>query len=310
MDRVIKPLKEMGALIRARGEDSYAPVSMLGNKDAEIRPIFYELPVASAQVKSAVLLAGLYCNGWTAVSEKTRSRDHTERMLKYFGAEVTVNNDGGTVSVKGLPVLRGQEMVIPGDISSASFFMVAGCLVRGSEILITNVGVNFTRAGIIEALKSMGAGIELINKRQVCNEPVADIAVRYSPLRATEIRGEIIPRIIDEIPVLAVAACLAEGTTVIKDAAELRVKETDRIKIMAAELGRMGAKIKEMEDGLIIEGPVRLKGSRCKSHGDHRVAMALAVAGLAAEGETVVEDSQCVDVSFPGFYRILQQLLS
>ncbi|NLO89720.1 MAG: 3-phosphoshikimate 1-carboxyvinyltransferase [Clostridia bacterium] len=308
MDRVIKPLQRMGAKIRARNKDSLAPISVLGNDSSVLKPIEYETPVASAQVKSALLLAGLFCEGTTMVSEKVRTRDHTERMLKAFGADISMEDGGKRILLKGLSKLKGAEVQIPGDISSASFFIAAGCLVPDSEVIISNVGINFTRTGVLDVLSSMGADIELINKRMLCGEPAADIVVKYSPLRAVEISGEIIPRVIDEIPILAVAACRAHGTTLIRDAAELRIKETDRIGIMAAELRKMGAKIKEMDDGMIIEGPVDLKGARVNSHGDHRIAMALAVAGLVAKGETIIEDAQCAAVSFPNFYEILREL--
>ncbi|HBT20514.1 MAG TPA: 3-phosphoshikimate 1-carboxyvinyltransferase [Peptococcaceae bacterium] len=309
MDRVIKPLKMMGAQIRARNKDSLAPVSILGHDAAVLKPIEYETPVASAQVKSALLLAGLFCEGTTVISEKVKTRDHTERMLKAFGADIEIKDEGRRILLKGPSHLRGREVKVPGDISSASFFIVAGCLVPGSEIIISNVGVNSTRTGILDILSSMGADIKLFNKRILCGEPVADIAVKHSSLKAVEIGGEIIPRVIDEIPVLAVAACRAYGTTVIRDAAELRYKETDRIGIIAAELRKMGARIKEMDDGFIIEGPVSLKGASLNSHGDHRIAMALAVAGLTAEGETIIKDAQCAAISFPNFYETLWELM-
>jgi 3-phosphoshikimate 1-carboxyvinyltransferase len=308
MDRVINPLRLMGAEIWGRNQGSLAPVAVSASE--KLLPIEYSSPIPSAQVKSAVLLCGLFTEGLTTVSEPVLSRDHTERMLGWFGADVHRYGDGRTVSIKGRPVLRGGQLKIPGDISSAAFFIAAGCLLPGSEILIANVGINPTRSGIIRTLKEMGADIALLNKREECGEPVADLLVRQAPLHSVEISGRHLPSLIDEIPILAVAATQAEGTTVIRDAAELRFKETDRIKAIALELGRMGAAIKETPDGLIIEGPVPLKGTVCLSHGDHRIAMSLAIAGLVAEGETIIQDSGIIEISFPGFREKLEQFLS
>ncbi|NLK01326.1 MAG: 3-phosphoshikimate 1-carboxyvinyltransferase [Clostridia bacterium] len=305
MDRIIKPLGKMGAEIRAR-EGGYPPISIWGK--GNLTAIDYRTPVPSAQIKSSILLAGLFSRGLTSVSESFKSRDHTERMASAFGAEIKEGRDGSAVYIKGFPRLSGRKVDIPGDISSAAFFMVAGSIVPNSEIVITDVGVNFTRSGILEVLKSMGAKISLFNHREICNEPVADVLIRSSTLRSAEIGGGIIPRLIDEIPVIAAAACFAEGTTVIRDAGELRVKETDRIEAAAQELGRMGAKIKPLKDGLVIQGTGYLKGCLCKSYGDHRIAMALAVAGLAADGETIIEDCQCVGISYPGFFEQLKKL--
>jgi 3-phosphoshikimate 1-carboxyvinyltransferase len=308
MDRVINPLRLMGAEIWGRNQGSLAPVAVSASE--KLLPIEYSSPIPSAQVKSAVLLCGLFTEGQTTVSEPVLSRDHTERMLGWFGADVHRYGDGRTVSIKGRPVLRGGQLKIPGDISSAAFFIAAGCLLPGSEILIANVGINPTRSGIIRTLKEMGADIALLNKREECGEPVADLLVRQAPLHGVEISGRHLPSLIDEIPILAVAATQAKGTTVIRDAAELRLKETDRIKAVALELGRMGASITETPDGLIIEGPVSLKGTVCLSHGDHRIAMSLAIAGLIAEGETIIRDSGIIEISFPGFREKLEQVLS
>lgn len=305
MKRVITPLQAMGVDIWGRQRGSLAPVSISGSK--RLRGIDYDSPVSSAQVKSAVLLAGIFAEGCTSVTEPVKSRDHTERMLRWMGADIL--ESGSTVSIKGRPLLRGKEISVPGDISSAAFLVVAGCMVSQSEIMINNVGINPTRNGIIKVLTAMGGKIDILNERQQCGEPVADLLVRFGTLNGVEISGEIVPRLIDEIPVLAVAATQAEGTTVIKDCGELRFKETDRIKSMALELGRMGAQIAETKDGLIIEGPVRLKGAVCNSHGDHRIAMALAVAGMVADGETVIQNSECVDISFPGFFETVRGLL-
>lgn len=308
MDRVIIPLSRMGAKIYGRGKNTLAPVSVTGTR--ELKSIAYASPVPSAQVKSAVLLAGLFTEGRTWVTEPAKSRDHTENMLKWFGADVQRSADGLTVGVQGRSLFQGTDIEIPGDISSAAFFMVAGSLVPGSEIVIVNVGISSTRMGIIHALRNMGADIILLNKRMDSGEPAADILVRTAPLKGVEISGEIIPSLIDEIPILAVAATQAEGTTIIKDAGELRFKETDRLKAVASELGRMGAHVMETSDGLIIEGPVSLKGCLCHSYGDHRIAMALAVAGLVAEGETIIKESESVSISFPGFMEKLHELLT
>ena len=272
-----------------------------------LRPLEYASPVASAQVKSALLLCGLYADGATSVTEPHKSRDHTERMLRFFG--VDIQEKGLRVSVQGRQKLRAAgTLQVPSDISSAAFFMVAAVIVPGSDILIKNVGVNPTRTGVIDILKQMGANITLDDPREQAGEPVADIRVRSGALRAVRIEGEVIPRAIDEIPILSVAAAYAAGTTVIKDAAELRVKESDRIAAMAAELRKMGAPVKELPDGMEITGAESLAGAVCESHGDHRIAMSLAVAGLAARGETVVRDTEWVETSFPGFERMLKQV--
>ncbi len=302
MRRIVDPLRQMGADIEGRveGDNVYAPLKILGG---ELSPIEYELPVASAQVKSAVLLAGLFAEGETAVIEKNPSRDHTERMLSYFGAKIR-----GT-RVRGNKEFSGAEINIPGDLSSAAFFMVASSIIPGSELLIMEAGVNPTRTGIIDILHRMGANLEVKDERIISEEPRAEVAARSSKLKAIKISGEIIPRIIDEIPIIAVAATQAEGLTEIRGARELRVKESDRIATVSSELKKMGADIQELEDGLYIVGPTQLKGTSVKSYGDHRVAMAMAIAGLIAEGETVIEDTECIDTSFPGFEAILRSIL-
>ena len=303
MRRIADPLRAMGASIEGRTVegDVYAPLRISGG---DLSPIEYDLPVASAQVKSAILLAGLYAQGETAVVEKAHSRDHTERMLSCFGAKIR------GCRVRGLREFCGADIDIPGDISSASFFMVASLLVPDSSLLLREVGVNPTRTGIIDILHRMGAAMEVKDERLISEEPRGNIAVRNSKLWGVKISGEIIPRIIDEIPVIAVAATQAEGTTEIHGAKELRVKESDRIATVSSELKKMGAEVQELEDGMLIKGPTRLKGARVKSYGDHRVAMALAVAGLAAEGETTIEDADCIETSFPGFERILKDVQS
>ncbi|MDH4163736.1 MAG: 3-phosphoshikimate 1-carboxyvinyltransferase [Nitrospirota bacterium] len=304
MGRIADPLRTMGAAIDGRTAGKFAPLAIRG-AGKNIKAIDYRSPVASAQVKSAVLLCGLYAAGATSVSEPHKSRDHTERMLRFFG--VDVREDGLKVSVQGNQALRAAgSLVIPADISSAAFFLVAATIVPGSDLIIRNVGINPTRTGILDVLTAMGADIILENRREQAGEPVADLRVRHRALRATEIKGDIIPRLIDEVPVLAVAAACAEGTTVIRDAEELRVKESDRIATMAAELRKLGADVRERPDGMEIAGTKRLRGNLCESHGDHRIAMSLAVAGLAAEGVTTVRDTEWIETSFPGFAAMLE----
>ncbi|MEW6448109.1 MAG: 3-phosphoshikimate 1-carboxyvinyltransferase [Bacillota bacterium] len=302
MDRVAKPLRSMGARIIGRKDGELAPLAVQGG---ELRPIAFASPVASAQVKSAVLLAGLYAPGETSVTEPALSRDHTERMLQQFGAQVT--RSGLTVSVKGEPALKGTHIRVPGDISSAAFLMVAACIVPDAAVKIKGVGLNPTRTGALEVLQAMGARIE-VKPGTSGGEPQGDITVYSSELRGVEIGGDLVPRLIDEIPVLTVAAAYAGGKTVIRDAAELKYKESNRLATMAAELSRLGAEVEELPDGLIIHGGKPLRGTRLESHGDHRVAMALAVAGLAARGETVISGAGAVNVSYPGFAETVRQL--
>ncbi len=302
MKRVITPLRIMGAKIEAV-RDELAPLKIYGG---DLQGIDYNLPVASAQVKSCVLLAGLYADGKTSVVEPVPTRDHTERMLGYLGAKIS--KKGLTTSVQGNTRLKGNTIIVPGDISSAAFLLVAASIVPGSKVVIRKVGINPTRNGIISVLKKMGAKITIRNKRTFGAEPVADLEVRASNLHGITIAGKIIPNIIDEIPVLAVAAAMARGKTIIRGAKELRVKETDRIKSMASQLKKMGANISERKDGLVIQGPAKLKGAVVDSFGDHRTAMSLAVAALAAEGKTVIKDTACINTSFPGFTKILGKI--
>ncbi len=306
MSRVVTPLTQMGAEIWGRKGNSLAPLAVRGQK---LKAIHYLSPVASAQVKSCVLLAGLLTEGRTTVTEPALSRDHSERMLSAFGAELEVNSKTNSVTITGMPVLKGQNVVVPGDISSAAFWLVAGAIVPGAELLITNVGVNSTRTGILEALEMMSADITRENERIVAGEPVADLRVKHSKLKACKISGEIIPRLIDEIPVLAVAAAFAEGTTKITDAAELRVKESDRLKAMTSELGKMGANISELPDGLEITGGKPLQGAEVDSFTDHRIAMSLAIAALMAKGTTTIERAEAVSISYPQFFQTLQQVI-
>ncbi len=306
MSRVIKPLQQMGAQIWGRKSSSLAPLAILGQ---QLKGIHYHSPIASAQVKSCILLAGLMAEGETTVTEPALSRDHSERMLRAFGAKLSVDPETCSVTVTGPAQLQGQNVIVPGDISSAAFWLVAGAIVPGSELVVENVGVNPTRTGILEALEMMGADIELQNQREAAGEPVADILVRYSSkLRGCTIAGDLIPRLIDEIPILAVAAAFASGTTIIRDAAELRVKESDRLAVTAAELNRMGAKITELPDGLEITGGTPLTGADVDSYTDHRIAMSLAIAALNAKGVTNIHRAEAAAISYPDFTATLQQL--
>ena len=303
MRRVVHPLTQMGAKITGNEDGNKLPLTITGSN---LEGISYELPVASAQVKSAIILAGMYAEGETEVIEPSASRDHTERMLTYLGVPVTKN--GNSIKINKVSNIRPGEIIVPSDISSAAFFIVGALIIPGSEILIKNVGINPLRTGIIDILKSMGGNIEITNERDVNGEPIGDILARSSALHATEIGGDVIPKAIDELPLAAVAATFAQGETLIKDAKELRVKETDRIHAMASELGKLGAHVKEFEDGMSIMGTESLTGAVCSSWGDHRVAMSLAIAGLRAQGETEIVDADCVSVSYPGFFEVLDEL--
>ncbi|OKH19711.1 3-phosphoshikimate 1-carboxyvinyltransferase [[Limnothrix rosea] IAM M-220] len=305
MSRVVKPLQEMGAQIWGKKDGSLAP---LGIKGSQLRGIHYHSPIASAQVKSCVLLAGLLAEGSTTVTEPALSRDHSERMLRAFGAKLAIDPETNSVTIDPRPTLVGQKVVVPGDISSAAFWMVAAAIVPDSDLTIENVGINPTRTGIIEAMQLMGADMTLDNPREVAGEPVADLRIKYSRLKGCTIGGEIIPRLIDEVPILAVAACFAEGTTMIKDAAELRVKESDRLAVMAAELGKMGAHIVEHPDGLEITGGATLNGAEMDSYTDHRIAMSLAIAALNAKGETKIHRAEAASISYPTFVETLTNI--
>ncbi|MFH1239184.1 MAG: 3-phosphoshikimate 1-carboxyvinyltransferase [bacterium] len=302
MKRIIAPLREMGAVIEAR-EDNFAPLVITGG---ELKGINYVSQVASAQVKSCLLLAGLYSRGETTVTEPVKSRDHTERMLKYFGIEI--KEKGLTVGVKNPARLTGQAITVPGDISSAAFFVIGAILLPDSRITIKNIGLNPTRTGILTVLKQMGAKIIIENEKTDGDEPVGDLIVKAGALKGVKITGGLIPFLIDEIPILAVAATQAEGATEISGAGELRVKETDRIKAISSQLALMGARIEEKEDGMIIYGGTRLKGGCVNSFGDHRMAMSLVIAGLLAEGKTTVKNTECISTSLPGFMDILKQI--
>lgn len=303
MGRVTDPLKKMGAEIHGREKDKLAPLTVVGKN---LRPIHYNLLVASAQVKSAILLAGLFAEGATTVVEKSETRDHTERMLSNFGAKT--KKEGLAISIEGGPILRGERIVVPGDISSAAFIMILTALVAGSEVFLRDIGVNPGRIGIIEVLHRMGTSLEVADERIISEEPVADIFIKGGAIKGIELSGSIIPRIIDEIPILAVAATQAEGETIIRGAEELRVKESDRISTIVKELKRFGANVKELRDGMIIRGKAKLKGATSRSYGDHRVAMAVTIAALLAESESIVENVECIDTSFPEFPELINKL--
>ncbi|WDT77071.1 MAG: 3-phosphoshikimate 1-carboxyvinyltransferase [Candidatus Manganitrophus sp.] len=303
MRRVIDPLRTMGAEILGRSGGNLAPLAISGKK---LNGIDYRLPIASAQVKSAILLAGLTASGVTTLSEPSRSRDHTERMLRSLGVRFEENN--GRLSIVGGSSYPGKRIEVPGDLSSAAFFLVAGAIIEGSEVTIRKIGVNPTRTGLLEVLKEMGAEITVTPLEPMGDEPVADLTVRSTSLHGAVIGGDLIPRTIDEFPILCVAAAAAEGETVIRDAQELRVKESDRIAAMAHALRGMGIAVEEFPDGMRIEGKKKWKGTFCETHGDHRIAMSMAIAGLMAEGGNEIDDVACIDTSFPGFLGLLSTL--
>jgi 3-phosphoshikimate 1-carboxyvinyltransferase len=303
MGRLIEPLTEMGAKITAEGPGGCAPLVVEG---AALHPIQYFSPVASAQVKSAILLAGLFCKGKTTVTEPSQSRDHTERMLAYYLVRPQKNDL--SVSIYGEQTPESRDFTVPGDISSAAFWLVAAAAQRESRLLVTDVGLNPTRTGVAGVLLRMGARVREIEEEEE-GEPRGTIELQGAGLKGTEIQGREIANVIDELPILAVAGALAEGTTVIANAAELRVKESDRIAAIATNLRAMGAHVLETEDGMEIYGGPALQGAKVSSFGDHRIAMAFAIAGLFAEGETVVQDVDCVATSYPGFYRTLEQMM-
>lgn len=306
MRRVIEPLTAMGAEIWGRAGGYYPPLSIKGCPRLE--GIAYQLPVASAQVKSALLLAGLYARSETKLTEPEKSRDHTERMLQAMGVDIEVR--GLQTTLRPGRELESQEFFVPGDISSAAFFLVAALTVPGSEVMIREVGINPTRAGLIEVLQEMGARITIENQRVVGGEPIGDIVAAYSELHSARVEGEIIPRLIDEIPILAVAMALAQGESAVRDAGELRVKESDRIKAICSELGKMGAMVEEVDDGFIIQGcPDGFKSAAVDSRGDHRIAMSTAIAALRARGETTIHNSEVVNISFPEFWPMLKNLI-
>ena len=306
MQRVGGPLAQMGALISGRSGGNLAPLAIQGQ---QLRGATIRTPVASAQVKSALVLAALTATGDTTVIEPVQSRDHSERMLRAFGAQLSVGGPGLTeITVTPGASLRGQDVIVPGDISSAAFWLVAGAITPGADLTVQNVGLNPSRTGVLDVLAQMGARIELLNGREVAGEPVGDLRVTHGPLQAFTIGAELIPRLVDEIPVLAVAACYAEGISRVSGAEELRVKETDRLAVMARQLGAMGARIEEFADGMAIEGGVALQGADVDSETDHRVAMSLAVAAQVAHGPTQLHRAEAAAVSYPGFWEDLERL--
>ena len=303
MKRIITPLSMMGASIESLRGNDCAPIHITGKK---LTGIHYDSPVSSAQVKSAILLAGLYADGETSVTEPVLSRNHTELMLRGCGGDIT--SIGTTAILRPVKQLEAQKIIVPGDISSAAYFMAAGLIIPNSEICIENVGINPTRDGILRVCQSMGGNISLENIREVCCEPVADMVVQHSSLHGTIIEGDIIPTLIDELPIIAIMAAFADGQTIIRDAAELKVKESDRITVMTENLRAMGVDITATDDGMIINGGKTPHGAKIQSHLDHRIAMSFAVASLASDGETEIIGSECVDISYPTFYNDLFNL--
>ncbi len=302
MKRILIPLEQMGARITARQGGSLAPLVFEGG---DLNGISYEIPVASAQLKSSILIAGLYADGETSVIQPAASRDHTERMMAAMGADIAV--DGLKITIRRSE-LESMNVAVPCDISGAAFWLVAGCAHPNASITVKGVGINPTRLGVLEVLREMGANIRMENVREDAGEPSADLVAESSDLTGVEIGGEIIPRVIDELPVLALAASVARGTTVIRDAAELRVKESDRIEATLEGLSRLGARVEERRDGMSIRGSDTLSGADVDSHGDHRIAMTMAVAGLVAQGETTVEGAEAADVSYPEFWDAMAAL--
>ncbi len=305
MKRIIEPLFQMGASIESIHGNDCAPLRIQGHP---LHGIHYTTKVASAQVKSCILLAGLYADAPTSVTEPARSRNHSELMLNYFGADVKTS--GTTATILPEPKLFGQKVNVPGDISSAAYFLAAGCITPNSEILVRNVGTNPTRDGMLRVLQMMNANMTYVSEDNSGAEPTSDILVKTSALKGCTIEGDIIPTLIDELPMIAVMACFAEGTTIIKDAAELKVKESDRIAVMVENLSAMGAHITGTDDGMIIEGGFPLHGAVVDSHLDHRIAMSFAIAALNADGETDIQGAECVNISYPEFYQDLQRLMN
>jgi len=304
MKRVVEPLRKMGATIIGRDDGNFAPLEVKGGK---LKAINYDLPIPSAQVKSCLMFASLFAQGESVISEPAASRDHTERLFKYF--EIPFSKRNNSIHISNVDEIKPKNVIIPGDISSAAFFIVAALIIPDSEIKITNVGLNPTRTGLLDVLMKMGADIKVENLRKICEEEVGDITAKYSFLKGIEIKGDIIPRIIDEIPIISVAAALADGETIISDAQELRVKESDRIKTTVEELKKIGVNAIDKEDGLVIFGKNKIKGATCTSHGDHRIAMSLAIAGLSANEPILIQDTDCINTSFPKFFEILQNVV-
>lgn len=304
MDRIIKPLRQMNASVEADRDDRYCPLTIT---PGELKGMVYQMQVASAQVKSCMLLAGLYADGPTIIQEKEKSRDHTERMMQYLGFDLSVSGNVVTLGKQHQP--KALDLYVPGDISSALFLIVAVLIIPDSEVTLLNIGLNESRIGALDVLKEMGADLSIENRQLLCGEPVGDIRVRSSQLKGVEIAGKQIPSLIDEIPILSIAACFAEGKTVIRDAKELRVKESDRISVLVSELSKMNAQVTELVDGLLIEGKCELRASKelCSFH-DHRIAMSLAIADMAIGGESRIDDLDCINTSFPDFFELFSRL--
>nr|WP_235950607.1 3-phosphoshikimate 1-carboxyvinyltransferase [Heyndrickxia shackletonii] len=305
MNRVVLPLRKMGATINGREKGNYTPIAIQGG--SPLKSITYELPVASAQVKSCLLLAGLQADGETTIIEPTATRDHTERMIQHFGGELSVQNN--RITVKGNQQLTGTTIDVPGDISSAAYFMVAAAIMENSEVILKNVGLNPTRTGIIDVLIKMGADITIEKDTNTSFEPVGTVTVRNSTLKGIEISGDLIPRLIDELPIIALLATQADGKTIIKNAEELKVKETNRIDAVAKELSRLGANILPTDDGMIITGKTPLHGETVSSHGDHRIGMMLGIASLICKDKVTLEGYEAIEVSYPNFFEDLQSLI-
>jgi 3-phosphoshikimate 1-carboxyvinyltransferase len=304
MRRIVEPLRQMGAEITADYDERHLPLKIKGGK---LKPINYKSPVASAQVKSSILLAALYAGGTSCVTEPYKSRDHTERMLSYFGAKMNIENLKVCLSVEA--EFTGKKIRIPNDISNAAFFIVAASIIENSKLHLREVGINPTRSAILDVLRKMGADFQITNNRLNSNEPRADISVKSRRLKAVRVEEDMVPLLIDELPILMVAATQAQGQTVIKNASELRVKETDRINSMVTNLKKLGADIRNIEDDVIIKGPSKLKGTEVLSFGDHRTAMSMSIAGLVAEGETKVLNTECIKTSFPDFEKALKRII-
>lgn len=305
MGRIVKPLKLMGANIQGRKGGELAPLAVTGSP---LKGTDYVSPVSSAQVKSAVLLAGLFAEGETRFSEPLLSRDHTERMFRFLGIPIKV--EGNSISLTGRPSFQANDLFVPGDLSAAAFFIVGASIVQGSEVMIPNIGLNPARTGILDILTEMGANIQIENQREESGEPVGDLLVRTAALHGISIGAAQVPKTIDEFPIFCVAAALAEGETTVTGAEELRVKETDRIQAMTTELKKLNVAIEGTPDGFVVQGRSHLQGGHCQSYGDHRVAMAVAIAALTASTPTVVDDTDCIETSFPGFYDKLLELLT
>ncbi|MCM3358798.1 3-phosphoshikimate 1-carboxyvinyltransferase [Psychrobacillus sp. FSL W7-1457] len=304
MKRVTEPLKQMGAKLIGRANGQYTPIAVEGTT---LKAIHYKMPVASAQVKSAILLAALNSEGETVVEELETTRDHTEKMLKHFGAEISVKDN--VISLQGGQKLTGAHVVVPGDISSAAFFLVAGAIALDSKLVLTNVGLNETRTGIIDVLKAMGATLTIETQNNASHEPIGTLTIETSNLVGTEIGGDLIPRLIDEIPVIALLATQAKGKTIIKNAEELKVKETNRIDAVVNELRKLGANINPTEDGMVIEGPTPLHGGELSTYGDHRIGMMAAIAALVTDGIVSIDNQECIAVSYPNFFEHLENVI-